>query len=167
MLSPPLVIVPLGLDQAPELHELWLASVRATHIFLTTQDIADISPDVQAAFSAVRLYGILHDETPKGSFIRNKPRVAAFMGISPATLEMLFVHPDFFRRGYGTALVQYALTACGVQYVDVNEQNPNAVAFYSHMGFAPMGRDAVDAQGRPFPIIHLRHSAPLSTKPSK
>lgn len=141
--------------------------MRATHDFLTEQDIADISQDVQAAFSAVTLYGILHPASMQESSIHRNPSVSAFMGISLATIEMLFVHPNFFRRGYGTALVHYALSTCRVEYVDVNEQNPKAAAFYSHMGFVPVGRDALDPQGRPFPIIHLRRAAPFTTQDKK
>jgi putative acetyltransferase len=39
----------------------------------------------------------------------------------------------------------------------VNEQNRSALAFYEHLGFERTGRSPVDGQGRPYPLIHLRH----------
>lgn len=150
-------IVPLTDDMTAQMHNLWLQSVRATHHFLTEQDISDISGDVQSAFKLVSLFGILQTEDKAPLPCTQGKTLAAFMGISGRSIEMLFVHPHFFRRGYGKALVDYALAEHGVHYVDVNEQNPQAAAFYARMGFVPMGRDAVDTQGRPFPILHLRH----------
>jgi putative acetyltransferase len=38
----------------------------------------------------------------------------------------------------------------------VNEQNPQGVAFYRHMGFGQVGRSELDGQGNPFPLLHMR-----------
>lgn len=179
-------IVPLSPEAAPQLYTLWLDSVRASHTFLTEKDITDIGKEVQPAFRAVSLFGIVVAEnalsapamtdtnagtkphtnkaTTKGKETGVTERIAAFMGISGASIEMLFVHPHFFRKGYGKTLVNYALTTHKVFYVDVNEQNPQAAAFYARMGFESIGRDALDSQGRPFPILHLRHSSAMSQK---
>ena len=46
------------------------------------------------------------------------------------------------------------LVAC--VYVDVNEQNEQAYGFYRHLGFKVIGRDATDASGEPYPILHLK-----------
>ena len=43
----------------------------------------------------------------------------------------------------------------GADSVDVNEQNPRALEFYEANGFHVVGRDEFDADGRPFPILHL------------
>lgn len=43
-----------------------------------------------------------------------------------------------------------------VEYVDVNEQNPDAVKFYERMGFRTFHRDASDDQGNPFPILRMK-----------
>ena len=43
-----------------------------------------------------------------------------------------------------------------VEYVDVNEQNPDAVKFYERMGFRTFHRDATDDQGNPFPILRMK-----------
>jgi putative acetyltransferase len=46
--------------------------------------------------------------------------------------------------------------AQGALTVDVNEQNPEALAFYRACGFTVAGRSEVDDAGRPFPLLHLR-----------
>lgn len=40
--------------------------------------------------------------------------------------------------------------------MDVNEQNPQAVGFYKHMGFDTFKRSEFDEQGNPFPILHMK-----------
>ena len=39
--------------------------------------------------------------------------------------------------------------------VDVNEQNPDAVGFYKHVGFEVTSRSPLDGMGKPFPILHM------------
>lgn len=80
----------------------------------------------------------------------------AFMGTSGDELEALFVHPDCHRRGLGRALAEHAMHELGATRVDVNEQNPGAVAFYERLGFTVNGHSPTDAQGHPFPILHMR-----------
>ena len=78
------------------------------------------------------------------------------MGINGTMLEMLFVHPRAIGTGIGKQLMRYALEHCHVRYVDVNEQNKKASGFYGHFGFRVIGRDAKDASGEPYPILHLK-----------
>lgn len=59
-------------------------------------------------------------------------------------------------------LLQYAIAEFGVNEVDVNEQNPQGVAFYRHMGFEQVGRSELDGQGNPFPLLHMRLSGYLT-----
>ncbi len=69
-------------------------------------------------------------------------------------LEMLFLAPQSRGQGLGRSFVQLAL-AQGVRRVDVNEQNPAALAFYERLGFVRRGRSPLDGQGRAFPLLHL------------
>jgi len=39
--------------------------------------------------------------------------------------------------------------------VDVNEQNPEAVGFYLHIGFVQTGRSPLYGEGHPLPLLHL------------
>lgn len=78
-----------------------------------------------------------------------------FLGLQQSHIAMLFIDPPYHRMGLGETLIRHAL-ALGAVSVDVNEQNPSAHAFYTKMGFNQYDRSALDAQGNPFPILHLR-----------
>ncbi len=69
---------------------------------------------------------------------------------------MLFVAPASFGKGIGRQLVELAIARYGVQYVDVNEQNPLAAGFYRHIGFEMFERLEMDEQGNPFPILKMK-----------
>jgi len=129
-----------------EITRLWEASVRATHTFLTEEDILFFRPMVRnGALQAAELYCLKDD----------KGAITAFMGIEDSKLEMLFIHPDQRGKGLGKWLVTYAVDELGVDSVDVNEQNEQAVGFYYKMGFELVSRDDLDGMGKPFPILHL------------
>lgn len=38
----------------------------------------------------------------------------------------------------------------------MNEQNPQALGFYKHMGFQVLKKSDLDEQGNPFPIFHMK-----------
>ena len=125
---------------------VWLESVRATHGFLSEEDIEfyhDRSPS--SYMPCVELYAA---RDSRGAW-------CAFIGLSEDMVEMLFVRPDVMRMGYGTMLLGFATEEKGIRKVDVNEQNTGALAFYKRHGFTAAGRDAVDSEGKPYPIIHL------------
>ena len=86
------------------------------------------------------------------------------MGIQERKIEMLFLHPDHFRKGLGKELVQRAFRELKVEYVDVNEQNPDAARFYERMGFHAFRRDDTDDQGNPLPILRMKRSPIDSNK---
>jgi|AraplaDrversion2_2_1032049.scaffolds.fasta_scaffold00557_18 putative acetyltransferase len=132
--------------------EVWLRAVRATHAFLNEQDVQDLLPvvrDVVLAGEALELWVLEFDP--------GEP--AAFMGLDGAAVEALFVDPAYFRKGAGKRLLAHARALKGPLTVDVNEQNPQGLAFYLQSGFVQAGRSDRDAAGRPFPILHLRETA--------
>ncbi len=132
----------------PALLALWERSVRATHHFLTPEDVDFFRPLVLEAFPQVDLTVAYASEG----------RPVGFMGLhgsAPDKVEMLFVDPPFFRQGVGRLLLDQAV-AEGAAQLDVNEQNPGALAFYQVFGFQVTGRSALDSTGRPFPLLHLR-----------
>ncbi|MBQ7617546.1 MAG: GNAT family N-acetyltransferase, partial [Desulfovibrio sp.] len=129
----------------PTITEIWETSVRASHDFLTDGDIARLKPLVEKAAASVMTLVIASTNRPVG-----------FMGVEGRKIEMLFLHPDYFRRGIGTALVRFALERFDVDAVDCNEQNIGALAFYERMGFKVTERKAIDDFGNPFPILTMR-----------
>ena len=126
---------------------VWESSVRATHDFLSEYDIISIKPYVSEGANYVNDFLCVRDEE---GFIK------AFMGVYGDKIEMLFVSDDSRANGIGKKLVEYAVNILNVKYVDVNEQNREAVGFYKHMGFEMFKRSEFDEQGNPFPILHLK-----------
>lgn len=142
------MIIHLTSRQYDELLEIWEAAVRSSHDFLTGEDIQYYKPLVREIyFPAVQLYGIRN----------GNGKISAFMGISPTVIEMLFVHPAEQGKGYGKQLIRYAVHEKNILLVDVNEQNLKALRFYLNNQFRIIGRDPVDAEGKPFPILHLKY----------
>lgn len=56
-----------------------------------------------------------------------------FMGVYETTLEMLFVDNQYQGKGIGKELLNYAIQRLGINKVDVNEQNIQAVGFYQYI----------------------------------
>ena len=126
--------------------DVWQASVRASHHFLTEADIRTLTPQAEEALLQIETLWIIEDDL----------RPVGFMGVQEHKIEMLFLHPDYFRKGVGKELVQRAFRELAVEYVDVNEQNPDAARFYERMGFHTFRRDDTDDQGNPFPILRMK-----------
>ncbi len=120
--------------------------MRATHHFLTEDDIVYFRKKIlEDYFDAVHLYYLLPEA--------GEP--AGLLGLAEGKIEMLFIHPGFFRLGYGSLLADYAIGQCGVTQVDVNEDNPGALAFYLARGFRVVNRLEKDGEGKDFPILQM------------
>ncbi|MEL6536485.1 MAG: GNAT family N-acetyltransferase [Bacteroidota bacterium] len=137
-----------------ELVELWEASVRATHHFLTEANIQYFRPLILEQYLAAVQLRCIKD--PSGNIL-------AFCGVADGNLEMLFVHPTQFGRGLGKQLLEYAVREMGVTQVDVNEQNPQAVRFYKNQGFAIIGRSEKDGTGKAYPLLHMELQKPTAS----
>ena len=134
-----------------ELVEVWEKSVRSSHNFLTEADVDFYRSRIRETYlQAVELYAI------------RTTSIVAFMGLSDDMVDMLFVLPTEKGRGYGSALIDFALYEKNRDRVDVNEENTEAYRFYLNRGYQVTGRDQVDSDGRPFPIIHMRHINAIS-----
>lgn len=144
-------ISPVEPADHPRVLEVWEASVRATHDFLTEDDIQLLKPYVGPALSQVELVAV-RDEAGC---------VAGFAGVADGKLEMLFLDPACRGRGAGRRLLEHAVATLGARLVDVNEQNGQAVGFYLRLGAEVIGRSEVDGVGLPFPLLHLRLPARL------
>lgn len=129
-----------------KLLEIWETSVRASHHFLTEADITRLAPQAEGALRHIETLWVMEDEQhPIG-----------FMGVQGRKIEMLFLHPGYFRKGLGKTLVERAFRDLNVEYVDVNEQNPDAKKFYERMGFKTFKRNECDSEGNPFPILEMK-----------
>ena len=129
-----------------KLLEVWEASVRASHHFLSETDIIRLTPQAEGALRYIETLWVVEDGM----------RPVGFMGVQERKIEMLFLHPDYFRKGLGKMLVERAFSDLNVEYVDVNEQNPDATKFYERMGFKTFKRNECDSEGNPFPILEMK-----------
>ena len=115
-------------DLVPVLMNIWEASVRATHHFLSTGEIEQIKTYVPQAIKGVEHLIIAENES--GTPI-------AFMGT-------------------GRKLIQYGIEKYRIQEVTVNEQNLQAVGFYEHLGFQTYKRMDCDEEGNPYPLLYMK-----------
>ena len=136
-------------DLLPALLRLWEASVRATHDFLSDAEIERIGQYVPQALQEVA--HLIVAERASGEPV-------AFMGIEQTRLEMLFLAPEERGKGLGRQLIQYGIQNYDLREVTVNEQNPQAVGFYRHMGFEPYRKTALDENGDPYPLLYMRRA---------
>lgn len=137
-----------GLIDYPLLKAIWRSAVNATHGFLSEADRREIESKLETDyFPAVSLSVAELDGRPVG-----------FSGVSEGKLEMLFIEAGRRGGGIGSRLLRHAVNDHGVSGVDVNEQNVQAVEFYTHRGFCVVGRSETDDAGRPYPLLHLQVS---------
>ena len=127
--------------------EVWENSVKATHLFLSDNEIEKIKEYVPQALKEVAHLIIIENEN-------NIP--IAFMGIEGTKLEMLFIKNSERRKGLGRQLLNYGIKNYNINELAVNEQNPNAKEFYEHLGFKVYKRTELDEQGNPYPILYMR-----------
>lgn len=127
--------------------DIWENSVRATHLFLSDEEVNNIRQYVPQALAGVEHLIAASNESGEA---------VAFMGIENNRLEMLFVSDDERGKGIGKQLLLYGISNYGVQELTVNEQNPQAIGFYEHMGFKTYKRTELDEEGNAYPLLYMR-----------
>ncbi len=140
-------VVAVRPDDLPRVVEVWEASVRATHHFLTEDDIQFFKKLVPDALAQLEHLDCVRDD---------EGQVAGFIGVEGKEVASLFIHPDWRGLGIGRRLIEYAIKTLGTTDVEVNEQNEQAVGFYERMGFEVVSRSELDGMGKPFPLLHMR-----------
>ncbi len=130
----------------PRMVEVWEASARATHDFVSKADMEEFKPLVLKELPDLDIAAVRGD----------RGEVIGFVGMSKDKLDALFIHPDYRGKGIGKALVAYAIEKKGATTVEVNEQNHQAVGFYQKMGFEVYDRSEDDGNGKPYPILYMR-----------
>ena len=68
---------------------------------------------------------------------------------------MLFIAFAERGKGLGKQLLERADFDEKIKQVTVNEQNPQAICFYEHMGFSVYKRTDLDEQGNPYPLLYM------------
>ena len=140
-------IVHASSNEFPVLMEIWEASVRATHHFLTEENIQYFKPLILANYMPVMEMYAAKDASGT---------ITGFLGLHHNKVEMLFISPTHHRKGIGRKFINHAVELKGDIELDVNEQNEGAVKFYKECGFCVKGRSERDALGKPFPLLHLK-----------
>lgn len=141
------------------LADLWRRSVEATHHFLPSGEVERLFHDVRNAYlPGVEVLWVAElapcGQAASAQYVAGST-LAGFIGCNGAQVEMLFVEPRCFRHGVGKALLEHVRALHPRLTLDVNEQNPQALAFYERQGFKVVGRSALDGQGNPYPLLHM------------
>lgn len=129
-----------------ELVSVWEKSVRATHHFLSDTEINQIKEYVPTALANVEHLIMINDESCSA---------IGFMGVENNRLEMLFLTPSERGKGIGRKLLQHGIENYGIEELTVNEQNPQAVEFYKHLGFETYKRTDYDEEGNAYPLLYM------------
>ena len=130
-----------------KLLRVWESSVRATHEFLSNEEILEIKKYVPKALGSISHLIIDNDEN--GNPI-------AFMEIEENKLEMLLITSECRGKGIGKKLLLHGIENYGVRDLAVNEDNPQAKAFYEHKGFKVYQRNELDDQGKLYPVLYMK-----------
>lgn len=129
--------------------KVWESSEHATHLFLSDGEIEHIKIYVPQLLREVPHLFLAEDEAG---------HPVAFMGVADRSLEMLFVAPEMRSCGIGKQLVTYGIENYAIETLTVNEQNPQAIGFYEHVGFHAYKRTKLDEQGNPYPLLYMRYA---------
>lgn len=129
-------VIPIGEENIGAAARIHSASWRESHKqFCSEAFVAAHTPERQAQYlkgeiaKGARLY-MLEDEEPAG-----------IVSIRENMIENLYVHPKKQRRGYGTALLRFAVAQCdGEPRLWILSNNVAARALYERNGFELTGR---------------------------
>ena len=146
----PIIRRPYNDAERRSLIVIWKRAVLASYDFLSLPDITAMETSVRDTYLPNAVLRIAVDET-------DAP--LAFIGMRDNHIEMLFVDPTAQRDGIGTALVEDAVERHGEVTAEVNEQNALGRDWLVRRGFTATGRSDTDADGRPYPLVHLQRPA--------
>ena len=127
--------------------QLWEENVKVTHTFLTEEEIQNIKQYVPQAVEHVPHLCIALSE---------KGELLGFIGVADQRLEMLFIQVNARGQGIGKQLLRYAIKNFAINELTVNEQNPQAIGFYEHLGFVTYKRTKLDEEGHPYPLLYMK-----------
>lgn len=100
------------------------------------------APDFVALHTPERQRDYLRGKMNKGSkvYMLVKDRPVGVVSVTGSLIEDLYILPEKQNRGYGTALLQFAVGQCpGVPTLWILENNQSAARLYRRMGFQETG----------------------------
>jgi ribosomal protein S18 acetylase RimI-like enzyme len=149
-----MLIRPARPADRPRLLQIWLEASRVGHDFLGEDVLREQLPLLRDVY------------IPNAdNWVAEQDGILGFIGLQGNHVGGLFVAPEAHRRGVGRSLVRHASDRLGPLSVEVYERNAAALAFYRGCGFEPVGRKALDDEGRPFALIRLRLSSGAAPSP--
>ncbi|WP_405565323.1 GNAT family N-acetyltransferase [Polaribacter sp. Asnod6-C07] len=120
----------------------------------SADDLEIWKPDLAVSEKMINelfVYQFIFDDTAVGFYILNLPKEKTI------ELEMLFVLPDFIRKGIGKQLLVHAVEKA--KFLEVESitllSDPNAVSFYKSKGFVIIDKKISSIAGRFLPIMKL------------
>ena len=132
---------------------IWRAAVEASHGFLTPDDIDWYEELVS---------GYLPRMSDLRVAVQDDGRPVGFIAQESGEIHMLFVAPHAQGTGVGSALLEHVSQTEPTLRLDVNEQNPTALAFYLARGLSKSDGRSWTVRVDPFPsfISHAATSLP-------
>jgi len=104
--------------------DIWLAASREGHPFFNEEELSRQRELVQNHYLPVA-----------EMWVYDHNGILGFIGMLQTTIGGLFVAPQHFRKGVGSALIRHVAALKGSLSVEVFSANPQAVAFYHRCGF--------------------------------
>lgn len=129
-----------------QLTSIWENSVRETHKFLNETAIQTFKKNMPKILT----------EVPHLIVAEDSGNPIAFIGLTENEIDMLFVDSNLRGSGIGKKLIVYSIEYFQANQVSVNEQNPQAVGFYRHLGFKTYKRTETDGLGNPYPTLYMK-----------
>ena len=129
-------IIPVDEVNLPEAGRIHSVSWQESHR-------AFCAPEFTALHTPERQQAYLKEKLDRGSriFMLADDEPVGIVSVTGSLIEDLYVLPEYQRRGYGTALLHYAIRQCeSIPVLWILENNPGAARLYRREGFRETGR---------------------------
>ena len=123
-----------------ELLEVWESAVRATHDFISEEDLQFYKKAIPERYLPELCVYCLRNEAG---------RMLGFLGVSASEIEMLFVRDEARGRGVGRELLEYATGVLGLTRLWVNSITGRPPAFTAGWDSARPGVASGIRKGNP------------------
>ena len=138
-----MMILPVNQSNIGEAAAVHAASWQASHrAFCSADFVALHTPKRQEAYIVQKM------SEESRFFLLKDPFPLAVVSVRDSLIEDLYVLPEAQGRGYGTALLRFAVSQCsGTPTLWILENNERAAALYRRHGFTETGRRKTVTRG--------------------